>query len=72
MRDSKSRTISIHLASGNEGFELSAHFAGERPWSWTAEWKQALWKRKELETPETALAGSQRKSSREAGWSLSL
>lgn len=52
-------TTSIHLSSGEEGFELNAHCAYERQWFWQAEWRHALWERKELATPETTLMESQ-------------
>lgn len=52
-------TTSIHLSSGEEGFELSVHYAYERQWFWQAEWRLALWEQKELETPETTLTESQ-------------
>lgn len=53
------KTTSIHLSSGEEGFELSVHCPYERQWFWQAEWRRALWERKELEAPETTLTGSQ-------------
>lgn len=52
-------TTSIHLSSGEEGYELSVHYAYERQWFWQAEWRLALWEQKELETPETTLTESQ-------------